>query len=335
MNAPAFFTAANFRAEREADWARLEALLDRVERKSPRRLGEDELIELPRLYRATLSALSIARDTSLDASLILYLESLSTRAYFILYSGREPWRRQVIDFFRSGWPRSVRALLPEILLAAALFFASALGGYALVVMEPQWFGAIVPDALAGGRDMQAGAAFLRDSLYGAPSRGGLEIFATQLFTNNAQVSILAFALGFAFGVPTMLLLAMNGAMLGAFYAVYVPHGLGWGLTGWLSIHGTTEIFAILLSAAAGFHIGRAVAFPGARSRMAAAAPAGRRAALVMIGVVLMLLVAGLLEGFARQLVIQDAGRLAIAGTMLLVWIAYFALAGRNAGPRRG
>lgn len=332
MNAPAFFTAANFRAEREADWAQLEALLDRVERKSPRRLSEDELIELPRLYRATLSALSIARDTSLDASLVRYLESLSTRAYFILYSGREPWRTQVIAFFRSGWPRSVRAIFPEILLATALFFASALAGYALILAEPQWFGAIVPQGLAGGRDLQASASFLRESIYGPPTRGGLEVFATQLFTNNAQVAILAFALGFAFGVPTMLLLATNGAMMGAFYAVYTPHGLGWGLTGWLSIHGTTEIFAIILSAAAGFHIGRAVAFPGAHSRMAAASDAGRRGALVMIGVVLMLLVAGLLEGFARQLVRADNGRFAIAGAMLLLWTAYFARAGR---PRNG
>jgi hypothetical protein len=55
----------------------------------------------------------------------------------------------------------------------------------------------------------------------------------------------------------------------------------------------------------------------------------------MIGVVLMLLVAGLLEGFARQLVMQDAGRFAIAGTMLLLWIAYFALAGRTGRPGRG
>ncbi|WP_315764222.1 stage II sporulation protein M [Sphingomonas sp. Y38-1Y] len=333
MASQAIFTPDHFRAERESDWARLESLLKRVEKGSVRRLSEAELVELPRLYRATLSALSIARETSLDADLIGYLEQLSTRAYFLLYSAREPWGRQVVGFFRQGWPAAVRGIVPELLLAFALFMASAAAGYALILADPGWFDAIVPPGLANGRNPQAGVQFLRGTLYDAPGQGGLEIFATALFTHNAQISILVFALGFAFGVPTMLLLASNGALLGAFYAVYVPKGLGWGLTGWLMIHGTTELTAIILSAAAGFHIGRAVAFPGPRSRLTAARHAGERAAIVMIGVVIMLLVAGLLEGFGRQLIRTDDARFAVAAAMLALWTTYFALGGRRLGAR--
>jgi uncharacterized membrane protein SpoIIM required for sporulation len=329
----ALFTPDHFRAEREGDWARLEALLKTVERGSVRRLSEDELIELPRLYRAALSALSIARETSLDADLVAHLEGLSTRAYFLLYSAREPWGRQVIGFFVAGWPAAVRGIVGELALALALFAAAALAGYALIRSDPAWFDAIVPPSMASGRTPQATAAFLRDSLYAAPREAGLEIFATALFTHNAQISILAFALGFAFGVPTMLLLASNGALLGAFYAVYAPKGLAFGLTGWLAIHGTTEIAAILIAAGAGFHIGRAVAFPGERTRLAAARTAGERAAMAMMGVVVMLLVAGLLEGFGRQLIRTDDGRLAVAAAMLALWIGYFTLAGRNRAAR--
>jgi bacteriorhodopsin len=43
----------------------------------------------------------------------------------------------------------------------------------------------------------------------------------------------------------------------------------------------------------------------------------------MIGVVLMLIVAGLLEAFARQLVDNTGGRLAIGGVMLVLWCGYF------------
>ncbi len=177
----------------------------------------------------------------------------------------------------------------------------------------------------------ASAATLRDSIYGAPTEGGLEIFATSLFTHNSQVSILAFALGFAFGIPTMILAVQNGASTGAMFAAFAPHGLGWGFFAWLMIHGTTEIMAIALAAAAGIHIGRAVAFPGERTRMAAAQEAGRRGAIVMIGVFLMLLVAGLLEGFGRQLIRDDTARLAIGGTMLMIWTLYFTFGGRR-GP---
>lgn len=324
------FAARHFRAEREGDWARLEALLDKVERGSPRRLSQADLIELPRLYRATLSALSVARETSLDAAMIAYLESLCTRAYFVLYASREPWFDQIARFFAEGLPRAVRGIVPEALLMTALTIASAFAAYYLVLADPAWFHAMVPQELANGRNMTASREFLRGSLYDPPTTGGLEIFATYLFTHNSQIAILAFALGFAFGIPTVLLVAQNGAMLGAFFAVYVPKGLGMGLLGWLMIHGTTELLAIILAAGAGLHIGRAVAFPGDRSRIAAAGAAGRRAAVVMMGVVVMLLVAGLLEGFARQLVRDDLARYAIAAGMLALWLGYFGLVGRRA-----
>lgn len=323
------FGVSQFRAEREADWKRLEAMLDLIEKKSPRRLSSDDLFELPRLYRSTLSALSIARETSLDGSMIAYLESLSTRAYFVLYGCRDSLWSQLGGFFAQGWPVAVRGLVPEILIIAALFIGSALAGYFLVLADPAWFNAIVPAELAGGRNMQASVETLRRSIYGAPDHSGLEVFATSLFTHNSQVSIMAFALGFAFGIPTLFLIASNGILLGAFYAAFVSKGLGVGLTGWLMIHGSTELSAIILAGAAGLHIGRSVAFPGVRSRLAAASEAGRRGALVMIGVVIMLLVAGLLEGFARQLITDDAARFAIAAAMFALWVAYFALGGRR------
>lgn len=324
------FASRHFRAEREGDWARLEQLLDKVEKRSARRLSEEDLVELPRLYRATLSALSVARETSLDAAMIAYLESLSTRAYFVIYGCREPWLRQIGGFFRRGWPRAVRAIAPEIALMAALFIASAVAGYFLVSGQPGWYDAIMPPEMAAGRDMGASTAFLRDTLYGKQDREGLDVFATFLFTHNAGVSILAFALGFAFAIPTLFLVADNGVMLGAFYAVYVPHGLAFGLTGWLMIHGTTELSAIVLAGAAGLHIGRAVAFPGERSRLAAAGDAGKRAGMVMMGVVVMLFFAGLLEGFGRQLITDDYARLTIAAGMFTLWVSYFGLVGREA-----
>ncbi|KQN79833.1 hypothetical protein ASE90_15990 [Sphingomonas sp. Leaf67] len=323
------FGAHHFRTEREADWARLEELLDKLEAKSPRRLSDTDLIDLPRLYRATLSSLSIARATSLDASLVGYLEALSTRAYFALYSAREPWGRQVKAFFTTHWPRAVRAIAWELLLSTALLLLSAVAAYHLVRTDPAWYSAMISPELANGRDMNATAATLRESLYGKPGEAPLEIFATSLFTHNSQVSILAFALGFLFAIPTIILAVQNGAMGGAMFAAFVPHGLGWGLFAWLMIHGTTEIAAIALASAAGIHIGRAVAFPGDRSRMAAAAEAGQRGAIIMIGVILMLLIAGLLEGFARQLVNDDSARLAIGGGMLALWIVYFSFGGRR------
>ena len=77
-----------FRAEREADWLRLEGLLKQLEAGRRAQLSDEDVIALPVLYRATLSSLSVARAISLDHSLIAYLESLCTRAYFFVYGSR-------------------------------------------------------------------------------------------------------------------------------------------------------------------------------------------------------------------------------------------------------
>lgn len=315
-------SSARFRDARAADWTRLEALIARIERGRAASLSDEDLFELPVLYRATLSSLSVARETSLDTDLIGYLEALSARAYFILYGVQPPLWRRIGGFFTTGWPCAVQSILRETLVAMAVMLVGAVAAYLIVRGDPAWFHAIVPEDLAGGRGPQSSVQELRAVLYDPPG-SMLGFFATMLFTHNAQIALMSFALGFAFGVPTVLLLLYNGCILGAFMAIHVQKGLGLALAAWLTIHGTTELFAIGLAGAAGLHIGMAVAFPGRASRTGATVEAGRTAAFVMLGVVVMLAVAGLLEGIARQVVRSDMLRAAIGIAVLLGWLAYF------------
>ncbi|MGB7410185.1 MAG: stage II sporulation protein M [Sphingopyxis granuli] len=326
------FSTSRFRAEREADWIAFETLLGRLERKGAKALTSDELLQLPSLYRATLSSLSIARATSLDRALLDYLESLSMRGYFLIYGVRETRWSRVRRFFRTDWPAAVRALWKETLIVALVILLGALTSWTLVAHNPEWYFNFVPEEMAGGRDPRASAEFLQATLgHGKAAdeqQSGLHIFATYLFTHNSRVSILSFALGFAFGVPTMMLEYYQGIGLGAMLALFTGKGLGVDFGGWLFIHGTTELFAAALSGAAGLRIGTAILFPGARGRLQAASEAGRTAGKVMVGVILMLLAAGLLEGFGRQLVTDTLLRYGIGTAMLLFWLAYYYL------PRR-
>lgn len=317
--------SARFRAEREADWRRLDALLTRAESVGVARMRREELLEIPLLYRQALSSLSVARAISLDQNLIGYLEGLSTRGYFLVYGARGRLRDRLFRFFRRDWPAAVQSLWRETLVSFAISLAATVVAYVLVRRDPDWFYAFMDPGMASGRDPMATTASLRETLYDKPESlaQGLSFLAAFLFTHNAQIAIWAFALGFALCLPTAALMVLNGGALGAFIALFVSRGLGFEATGWLMIHGTTELFAIVLSGAAGFSIGWAVIFPGERSRVDAAAAAGRRAAMVMIGVVIMLFVAGLLEGFGRQLIQLDLARYAIAGSMLALWLAYF------------
>ena len=315
--------ATRFRLAHEADWERLEQIVTRMEKRSIRSLSDDDLLALPALYRTTLSSLSVARDTSLDRALITYLERLCTRAYFQIYGVQTPAWRQLAGFFARGWPNAVRSLWRETLFCVALTFGAALLAYLLIRSDPSWFYSVIPEGMSEGRDPSASPEFLRSTLYDTPKNGFLGAFATFLFTHNSQIAIFAFALGFAFAVPTVLLILYNGLMLGAIFEVFATKGLGFNLAGWLMIHGTTEIFAICIAGAAGIRIGMAIAFPGSESRGDSAVRAGRLAATAMAGTVIMLAVAGLLEGVGRQTIVNDGLRMLIGSAMLIGWVAYF------------
>ncbi|HEY0131700.1 MAG TPA: stage II sporulation protein M [Allosphingosinicella sp.] len=320
--------ASRFRAAHEADWERLERLVSLMEKRSIRALSDDDILALPLLYRTTLSSLAVARDTSLDRGLVVYLEQLSTRAYFQIYGVQTSVWRQLGHFFARGWPEAVQSLWRETLVCVFLTLASAVVAFLLVRGDPSWFFGIIPESLAGGRDPSASAEALSKTLYDRQN-DMLATFATYLFTHNSQVAIFAFALGFAFAVPTILLILYNGLMLGAFFAVFAAKGLAFNLGGWLAIHGTTELFAIAIAGAAGLRIGMAIAFPGRETRTESAVRAGRSAGLAMAGTVLMLAVAGLLEGIGRQTIVDDFSRYAIGAAMLAGWLTYFYM------PRKG
>lgn len=323
-----------FRLEREADWQRLEAIVIRMEKGRLRRISDEDLLALPGLYRTVASSLSIARETSLDAATLAYLEALVQRAWFVVYGPRTTLWEWFRGFLGGGWSAAVRAIWIDIVIAFAVMVAGTVVGWLLVAHDPEWYYALVPRQFAGERVPGATAEALRMTIFGNSEQNGMSLFAAQLFSNNAQVAILAFALGFALGVPSLLLLVQNLASLGAMLWLYHGAGLALDFAGWIAVHGTTELFAIMLAGASGLHIGRSLAFPGRKPVLQSAAEAGRRSALVMAGVVLMLIVAALLEGFARQLVDRTPGRFAIGGFMLAAWTAYF-FAFRGSAGRSG
>ncbi|PHR55314.1 MAG: hypothetical protein COA43_15575 [Robiginitomaculum sp.] len=314
-----------FRLDREDGWKRLEFLLKRVESRSLKSLTDEDLIALPTLYRATLSSLSVARATSLDQDVTLYLESLTTRAYFAIYGNKSSMFERIGYFFSHSWPRAVQSLTKETLAALIITVLGALIAYSLVTSNSDWYFSFIPEGLAGDRSPASTYEELRKTLYSGGDSDSLSVFATYLFSHNSRVAILAFALGFAFAVPSVVLLLYNGFTLGAFIAIFVDKGLGYELGGWLSIHGTTEIFAIVLAGSAGMKIGWSVAFPGERSRMDAVSSATSQSAAVLGGVIIMLFCAGLLEGFGRQLIVNDEARYAIGFVALTLWLLYFYL----------
>ena len=324
--------SSEFRKGREPSWHELEALVDRVERKGARALSLDELQRLPILYRAALSSLSVARTIALDRNLLLYLENLALRAFLCVYGPRVDVRDGISTFFARDLPAAVRTARWHVFIAALCLFVGIAAGFLLAVQDESWVSTLVPSGLAGGRGPASTRADLYNKEIFAPWPGfaaSFGVFANVLFSHNTAVGLLAFGLGLAAGVPTVMLMVYQGLTLGAFVALHYNRDLTVDFLGWLSIHGVTELSAIVLFAAAGLVVAEKLLFPGRYSRIESLAMHGRQAGYIAVGAILMLFVAALLEGGCRQLVASTPGRFAIGLATGILWFAYFRYAGRE------
>ncbi len=328
---PSDLRSVRFRREREGGWSRLEALLIRAEKSGLTSLSFEEAQDLTATYRQTVNSLSVAREISLDQALLAYLENLTARAYLVIYAPQASIRHLFGKLIIYGIPQAFRRSIPAILISMGFMLLGGLIGYTLVMGDGSWYYTFVPGSLAGGRDPSSTRAALEATIYGTDDAllDSLGSFAAQLFSHNTAVAILMFSFGVFWAVPTIALMVYNGTVIGAFFAIFAKHGLGWDVFAWLSIHGVTELSAICIAAAGGLLLGQAVLLPGQLTRSDALRHQGRDATKLLILAAIMLVAAALIEGFLRQLVQSPSLRLTIGWGIGACWLAWLMLSGRG------
>jgi uncharacterized membrane protein SpoIIM required for sporulation len=324
--------STEFRRARESSWRELEAIVEIAEKQGVRALGLDDLERMPVLYRSALSSLSVARAIALDRHLLLYLENLALRAYLLVYGPRIGLIGGLNDFLQRSFPLAVRSAGWPLMISVIGLMIGATAGFMLVIGDESWFSILVPSGLAQIRGAASTRASLLEGEIFAPWGGSaavVTLLANFLFAHNTLIGILTFSLGFAAGVPTLLLLMYQGLILGAFLALHYDRGLTVDFLGWTLIHGVTELGAILLCGAAGLMIAEKILFPDQYSRIDSLAMRGRMAGHIAVGAILMFFLAALLEGGLRQLIASTPWRLAVAVATGIFWLSYFLRAGRR------
>ena len=327
--------SARFRAERESDWRRLDRLVAQVERDGINTLSFSDAQDLARLYRLAMNSLSLARAISLDRGLLTYLDALCARAYLAVYAPQQLLGGLIWRLLSHGIPQAVRRSVPVIVLAFLIMLTGAAAGYFLFVEDPTWYNILMPPELGDDRGLSSTRGDLLRELTGGRDTplNGLTAFASFLFSHNTQIAILIFSFGVLACIPTVVLTFYNGMVIGAFIALHVDRNLGYELSGWLSIHGVTELSALAIACAGGLHLGFGVLFPGDMTRNDALRTRGRDAVKLALLAAMMLVVAAILEAYFRQLVQDTQTRLMIGWGVGAIWLLYFAFAGRKAQSR--
>lgn len=177
-----------------------------------------------------------------------------------------------------------------IALATGLFAIAALVSWWLAWRDPSFLALVVPAPLIEQvRD--------RGELW-MGSIVGIEPFAsTNIMINNLKVSFAAVAGGMTGGLFTAFAMLVNGILIGTVGTLVGQNNLAFPFWAFVFPHGALELPAIFLAGGAGFLLARALLLPGAYRRSDALKLYGTQAAQLVYGIVPMLIIAGIIEGF--------------------------------------
>lgn len=302
-------------------WDRLEQLLKRR-----RQLTGAEIDELVDLYQRVSTHLSVVRSASNDSVLIGRLSGLVARARSVVTGAHAPLWSEFRRFWTVSFPVVAYRSWRWWLGAAIAFFAVTVAIALWVSGNPEVQATIkTPSEI----DQLVNHDFA--SYY---SENPAASFALHVWTNNFWVAFQCIGFSVLLGIPIPWVLLQNAMNLGAAAGLMFDAGKGDVFLGLITPHGLIELTAVLLAGAAGMRLGWTVISPGDRPRGQALAEQGRAVISVAVGLVVVLLAAGLIEAFVTPSPLPAYVRIAIGVTVEIAFLAYVFHFGRK-GVRAG
>ena len=294
---------AEFLEARRPAWREMESLLAQAEARDLVSLPHDRARRFVDLYRRTSADLVQARTYGAGAELVRYLETLVARGYSLLYPAPPlgTWRAAG-RFFRERFPRAVRRESRAFLVVGGAFAGGLLLGGLALRFDPEAARLFVPpdhQLLRPSERVARDEAAEREGTRFLDAHGHAA-FSSFLFTHNIGVSIVCFAIGIAWGLPTLLLVAWHGVFLAALAVEYFRDGVGVFFLAWILPHGVVELTAMLLAGTAGLLLGRGVLWPRGRPRGERLREEARGALEILGGTAALLVLAGVIEGTVSQ-----------------------------------
>lgn len=309
--------------QRKNAWQRLEDLLKLLDSSSLRRLNREEVRELGRIYRRTASDLAIARAESRDPRLVNYLNSLVIRAHGRIYRADAQGGKRIRRFFTHELPQTFRRTWRYTFLSFSVFAVFAVFSFVATRYDPE-FSELVGVHPAFRESYIETKTHWWEQLNEANQEG-----ASMIMTHNIQVTIYTFAFGATLGIGTLFFLAFNGANIASVLALTYHAGFGNDLVTFMVAHGVVELSCIFIAGGAGLLIGSAMIMPGNLTRADALKTRGMEAVRLMIGVAILLVVAGTIEGFISPAPIDPRIKYTIAIVTGVALYSYLLLVGHE------
>lgn len=304
-------------------WNEFHAIAERAAGGGIDRFAAAELPDFAARYREIAADLARARTYGADPATLARLERLVAAGHNALYRDERHTGRQIWSLLARECPAAVVQTWRVVALACALFALPYTAGFMLMRERPALAADLVPEVMR--RRAEAGANRQAQGLkYITVDAEARPLMATYIINNNVRIAFICFAGGIFLGVGSLVLLAYNGLVIG----VTAGHFANMGVLGYLLEfvvgHSVLELFAICVAAAAGFVLGRAIIAPGTLRRADALVLAGRVALRLVGAATVLLIIAGVIEGFVSASESAMGLRVGVAVASLIFLVLYLA-----------
>ena len=281
---------ASFIKQNKDSWLEFEKYLYYNEKVSAERLSE--------LFVQLNNDLAYAQTYYPKSKVNVYLNALASNAYLKVVKPKTAYG-SIIRFWLEEAPLVAYKHRKWIYLTLGLFLVFLFMSILSSVYDESFIRAIMGDSYVDmtEENVKTGdpaAVYTNETFLGD---AGSFIAIT---INNVRVGLLMYISGLLLGVGTFRILFINSIMIGSFMTMFYKFGvLGISMTA-VWIHGSMEIFAMMIEAAAGLILGLGWLFPGSLTRKQAFVQTGKESLMLVLSTIPFTISAGLLEGFITQ-----------------------------------
>ncbi|MBG9377973.1 stage II sporulation protein M [Panacibacter sp. DH6] len=270
-----------------------------------------------------------------------YLNGLAALFHQKIYRNKKEKKNRIFWFWQYELPFLFKRYQKQFLYAAALFVLFALMGALSAKYDDNFVRLILGDDYVNmtAENIDKGDPF------GVYKQSGSLLMFLGIAVNNIQVSFWGYVLGITLSLGTVWLLLSNGLMMGSFQYYFISKGLGAKFILVVFIHGTLELWSIIIAGAAGMILGNSILFPGTYTRMQSFLRGGKDGLKIVLGLIPMFITAAFFEGFVtRYTEMPLVVSISILAASLLFIVWYFIIyptrlhkriAGVTAGEQTG
>ncbi|NOQ25023.1 MAG: stage II sporulation protein M [Bacteroidales bacterium] len=277
-----------FSSENNKRWKQTEIVLNNRKNTDPDLLAK--------LFVQLTDDLAYAQTYFPNSKTTKYLNQLTILAHQRIYISKRKTFNKLIKFFKYDYPFLISKHYKKLLYATVIFLFSVIIG-----------------ALSGANDENflriiLGDEYVNQTIDNIEKGKPLDVYSKMkpfpmfltITFNNIKVAFFAFSFGVFFSIGTGIVLFKNGIMLGAFQ--YFFHSKNLLLVSAMGIwmHGTIEIFSIVVAGMAGLVVGNSLLFPGTFSRKHSFQKGAMEGIKIVFGLIPFFFIAGFIESYLTR-----------------------------------